>query len=163
VIQRPSNALKELIENSIDAGSTQIDILVKGGSLKLLQITDNGHGIRKDDLPILCERFTTSKIARFEDLEGIMSYGFRGEALASISHISHVTVTTKTKDDETAWRCDFKVAGLVVTVGQCIQREVVEFCLGFPTKCVENCQVCSRVGILKRSDESGDESFPWYV
>jgi DNA mismatch repair protein MLH1 len=61
--------------------------------------------LQKDDLPILCERFTTSKINRFEDLEKIMSYGFRGEALASISHISHLTVTTKTKEDNTAWRC----------------------------------------------------------
>jgi DNA mismatch repair protein MLH1 len=60
--------------------------------------------LERDDLPILCERFTTSKIAKFEDLEQIMSYGFRGEALASISHISHLTVTTKTKDDTTAWR-----------------------------------------------------------
>ncbi|KAL4904896.1 hypothetical protein BDW74DRAFT_185414 [Aspergillus multicolor] len=113
IIVAPMHALKELIENAVDAGSTSIEILVKEGGLKLLQITDNGHGIDRDDLPILCERFTTSKLKEFEDLTSIATYGFRGEALASISHIAHLTVTTKTADSSCAWRAHYGDGKLV--------------------------------------------------
>ncbi|KAI0152417.1 DNA mismatch repair protein MutL [Hypoxylon sp. NC0597] len=107
IIVAPVHALKELIENAVDAGSTSLEVLVKEGGLKLLQITDNGHGINKEDLPILCERFTTSKLKKFEDLSNIATYGFRGEALASISHIAHLTVTTRTKDSDCSWRAHY--------------------------------------------------------
>lgn len=107
IIVAPVHALKELIENAVDAGATSLEILVKDGGLKLLQITDNGCGIDKDDLPILCERFTTSKLKAFEDLTSIQSYGFRGEALASISHIAHLAVTTKTTESSCAWKAHY--------------------------------------------------------
>ncbi|ODA77688.1 hypothetical protein RJ55_06290 [Drechmeria coniospora] len=107
IIVAPVHALKELIENAVDAGSTALDIVVKDGGLKLLQLTDNGCGIQKEDLSILCERHTTSKITAFEDLTAIGTYGFRGEALASISHIAHLSVTTKTKDSDSAWRAHY--------------------------------------------------------
>lgn len=112
IIVAPVNALKELIENAVDAGSTSLEILVKDGGLKLLQITDNGCGISKDDLPILCERFTTSKLKAFEDLTSIGTYGFRGEALASISHIAHLSVTTKTTDSSCAWKAHYTAGKL---------------------------------------------------
>ncbi|OAX79017.1 hypothetical protein ACJ72_06669 [Emergomyces africanus] len=113
IIVAPMHALKELIENSVDAGATSVEILVKDGGLKLLQITDNGHGIDRDDLGILCERFTTSKLKAFEDLSSIGTYGFRGEALASISHIAHLTVTTKTAGSSCAWRAHYSDGKLV--------------------------------------------------
>ncbi|KXZ55311.1 hypothetical protein GPECTOR_3g445 [Gonium pectorale] len=108
VIQRPASALKEMLENSLDAGSTQISVLVKEGGNKLLQITDNGCGIRKDDLPILCHRHTTSKLREFEDLQTLSTLGFRGEALCSISFVSHMSVTTMARGAQYGYRVNFK-------------------------------------------------------
>ncbi|KAK4721542.1 hypothetical protein R3W88_011775 [Solanum pinnatisectum] len=113
VIQRPVSAVKELIENSLDADSTSISVVVKDGGLKLIQVSDDGHGIRYEDLPILCERHTTSKLSKFEDLQSIRSMGFRGEALASMTYVGHVTVTTITMGQLHGYRATYR-DGLMV-------------------------------------------------
>ncbi|EED84901.1 predicted protein [Postia placenta Mad-698-R] len=117
IIHRPASALKELIENSLDAQSTSIRVTVKDGGMRLLQIQDNGCGIRKTDLPILAERFTTSKLSSFSDLAHIATYGFRGEALASISYVAHLMVVTKTKADACAWKAIYTDGALAPTKG----------------------------------------------
>ena len=99
VIERPASVVKELVENSIDAGATSISIEVKNGGIKQIKIIDNGSGIASDDLAFAFERHATSKIRTADDLENVKSMGFRGEALASIAAISHIEVVTKTEDE----------------------------------------------------------------
>ncbi len=96
VIERPSTLLKEIIENSIDAKATEIELHIINNGLDLIMIKDNGQGINADDLPLAFCRHATSKINRFEDIYGLHSYGFRGEALASIASISRITCDTQT-------------------------------------------------------------------
>uniref|UniRef100_A0A336M241 CSON010758 protein n=1 Tax=Culicoides sonorensis TaxID=179676 RepID=A0A336M241_CULSO len=95
--------LDESVVNKIAAG----EVTIRGGGIQFLQIQDNGTGIRKEDLPILCERFTTSKLKTFEDLTSISTYGFRGEALSSISQVSFLSVTTKTRDQQCAYKVSY--------------------------------------------------------
>jgi DNA mismatch repair protein MLH1 len=113
VIQRPASALKEMIENSIDAGAKHITVVVKEGGLKLLQIQDDGHGVRFEDLPLLCQRHATSKLRHYEDLETIGTLGFRGEALASISYVAHMTVTTMTYGLQHGYRVQYRDGEIV--------------------------------------------------
>lgn len=100
VVERPANAVKELVENSLDAGASEIRVEIREGGRRLLRVSDNGHGIAADEVELAFARHATSKLATAEDLSHIATYGFRGEALYSIAAVSHVTLTSRHRDDD---------------------------------------------------------------
>lgn len=118
VIERPASVVKEMMENSIDAGATNITVEIKNGGISYIRITDNGKGIAKDDMELAFERHATSKIREAKDLETVTSMGFRGEALASIAAVAHVEMVSRTKDADNGYK-------VVIEGGNILESEEV--------------------------------------
>ena len=116
VIERPASVIKEMVENSIDAGATNITVEIKNGGISYIKVSDNGKGIAQDDLEIAFERHATSKIRSADDLNTVTSMGFRGEALASIAAIANVELVSKTQEQEIGYR-------VVVEAGNVLEKE----------------------------------------
>ena len=117
VVERPASVIKELLENSLDAGSTRIDIEIEAGGTRLIRVRDNGRGIHDEDLTLALSRHATSKIRETEDLEGISTLGFRGEALASMASVSRLTLTSNSAQDPTSgWSVSVAGESMVATV-----------------------------------------------
>ena len=116
VIERPASVIKEMVENSIDAGATNITVEIKNGGISYIKVSDNGKGVAQDDLEIAFERHATSKIRSADDLDTVTSMGFRGEALASIAAIANVEMVSKTKEQQIGYR-------VVVEAGDVLEKE----------------------------------------
>ena len=128
VIERPSSVVKEMVENSIDAGAKNITVEIKNGGISLIKITDDGCGMAEDDMEIAFERHATSKIRQADDLETVTTMGFRGEALASVAAIANVEMVSKRLEDSTGHK-------IVIEGGKVLEKSEV----GTPVRNNNNC------------------------
>lgn len=184
VVEKPLNAVKELMENSVDAGADEVTVEIEEGGLALIRVSDNGRGILADDLPFAVERFATSKIRDIEDIYNINSYGFRGEALAAISSVSDFSITSSRDNQGSELRVRFGVSeglrpapnvkGTTVSVKnlfnnvparlkffgspQTLEREIVKFVKQFAVF-TDNVSVRMKIGAKEVYSSRCDESF----
>jgi DNA mismatch repair protein MLH1 len=117
VVQRPYNVVKELIENSIDAGTTIVAVEIEAGGVQSIRIQDNGAGIAPEDLALVCERHATSKLSTVDDMLSLTTFGFRGEALASVSLVANVAIISRTAHSPCAYRQTY--AGVCACIYAC--------------------------------------------
>ena len=113
VTERPMSVVKELVENSLDAGATRISVEIRGGGIEYIRVTDNGVGIAEDEIAVAFERFATSKLVSDSDLESVGTFGFRGEALPSIAAVSRVTMVSRPTGEDSGIQVDLNAGSLI--------------------------------------------------
>ena len=128
VVQRPESVVKELLENAIDASSTEIELIIKKAGKSLIQVCDNGIGMNEEDVILCIQKHATSKISTYDDLEAIKTLGFRGEALSSIASVSQLEIKTKTPNEDVGTSVRIDESGQLIKEKGAFRKRHLYFC-----------------------------------